>query len=162
MKAATKRPPAAPAAPVEVEDEAAIDTSEPITTITPRIAAIIALIAQANDGELAAIEAAAAAIVGRQAATDPPILPPAAAACMALIESRPAWRGTSIDDMARAIGDATGSAWSDDSIRSEIIPRLKAWGVENCPRLGYRLPRSARNLHITHDMHPDMARSPAA
>jgi len=151
MKASKRQPAAAPVQAVELEDAA--DLSEPITTITPRIAAIIALIAQANDGELAAIEAAAVAIVGRQAAASPEALPAAGVACLDLLASRPPWRGTTLAEMSEAIFSATRTNWSEASIRRHLLPAMRTWGIQSKARIGYYWPANCRMIHMQHQMH---------
>lgn len=87
----------------------------------------------------------------------PPALSPAAALIMDEIVSLPPYRGVTIERMSdllfhagikRAKADGSPRPWSDREIRKEIIPKLEKWGVVSTARIGYRLPASARNLHL--------------
>ena len=115
--------------------------------LTPQL---VALLTHASPMALQAIEAAAVAIVGAAPVTTPAALPPAGVACMNLLASRPPYRGTSLAEMEAEIFARTGKTWSEKSIRRNLLPLLREWGVQSSPRIGYHLPTHCRLFHIQH------------
>ena len=144
---ARKRPARAiaPALKIVPEDSPEIElVTEPTHPLADLSPSLIAMLAQASPAALIAIEAAAVAITGAAPAVTPAALPPAGVACMDLLASRPPYRGTKIEEMEAAIFSATRKTWSEKSIRRNLLPLLRAWGVVNRPGIGYSWPAHCR------------------